>query len=51
MRITREEFEALMQAPIHDYSDFANWDNQQTRAKKLQYLLQRALGRRINVYS
>jgi N-acetyl sugar amidotransferase len=51
MRITREAFDSLMNAPIHDYTEFANWGSRQRFAKKAQLLVQRALGRRINVYS
>lgn len=51
MRINRGEFDELMQAPIHDYSDFDNWDSLQHGAKRVQSLLQKALGRRINIYS
>lgn len=51
MRISRIQFDELMQAPIHDYSDFKNWDSLQRRAKKAQSLLQKLLGRRINIYS
>lgn len=51
VRISREDFTELMNAPVHDYTDFANWGGRQRLAKKAQLLLQRALGRRINVYS
>ncbi|MGX1173807.1 N-acetyl sugar amidotransferase [Pseudomonas sp. R151218B TE3479] len=51
MRISTLEFEALMSAPIHDYSDFNNWDSRKNCMKKLQNIVQRILGRRINVYS
>src|SRR5690606_37956150 len=51
MRINQTQFQALMDAPIHDYSDFANWDSRQQGVKKLQFLAQRLLGRRLNVYS
>ncbi|HEP8886800.1 TPA: N-acetyl sugar amidotransferase, partial [Pseudomonas aeruginosa] len=51
MRITQAQFEELMNAPVHDYSEFANWDSRQRIAKKVQMIVQRALGRRINVYS
>ena len=51
MRINRSQFEELMQAPIHDYSDFANWDSLQKGAKQVQLILQKLLGRRINIYS
>ncbi|MCW1244312.1 N-acetyl sugar amidotransferase [Pseudomonas sp. SAICEU22] len=51
MRINRQQFDELMQAPIHDYSDFKSWDKLQGVAKKSQILLQKLLGRRLSVYS
>lgn len=51
MRVTREQFEEFMRAPIHDYKEFANWGARQKFAKNMQLVVQRALGRRINVYS
>lgn len=51
MRINRQQFDELMQAPMHDYSDFKSWDKLQDFAKKSQRLLQKILGRRLSVYS
>ncbi|MGC3194727.1 N-acetyl sugar amidotransferase, partial [Pseudomonas aeruginosa] len=51
MRITQAQFEELMNAPVHDYSEIANWDSRQRIETKVQLCVQRALGRRINVYS
>lgn len=51
MRINRQQFDELMQAPMHDYSDFKSWDKLQDFAKKSQMLLQKILGRRLSVYS
>jgi N-acetyl sugar amidotransferase len=51
MRINRQQFDELMQAPMHDYSDFKSWDKLQNFAKKSQTLLQKILGRRVSVYS
>lgn len=51
MRINRQQFDELMQAPIHDYSDFKSWDKLQGVAKKSQVFLQKLLGRRLSVYS
>lgn len=51
MRVNRQQFDELMQAPIHDYSDFKSWDKLQSLAKKSQVLLQKLLGRRLSVYS
>nr|WP_250886183.1 N-acetyl sugar amidotransferase [Pseudomonas brassicacearum] len=51
MRVNRQQFDELMQAPIHDYSDFKSWDKLQALAKKSQIFLQKVLGRRLSVYS
>ena len=51
MRVNRQQFDELMQAPIHDYSDFKSWDKLQAFAKKSQVFLQKLLGRRLSVYS
>jgi len=51
MRVNRQQFDELMQAPIHDYSDFKSWDKLQGVAKKSQVFLQKLLGRRLSVYS
>ncbi|SCY56994.1 MULTISPECIES: N-acetyl sugar amidotransferase [unclassified Pseudomonas] len=51
MRVNRQQFDELMQAPIHDYSDFKSWDKLQAVAKKSQVFLQKLLGRRLSVYS
>lgn len=51
LRISRAEFEQLMMAPIHSYSQFANWNGRYTLLKKAQALVTRVLGREIKVYS
>lgn len=51
LRITRDEFNALMAAPLHQYSDFPNWDGRYRRLKALQRWVGRILGRQIKVYS
>ncbi|WP_445291976.1 N-acetyl sugar amidotransferase [Bdellovibrio sp. BCCA] len=51
LRISREEFERCMQAPIHDYTDFANWNNLHARLKMLQKIAERTLRRKVRVYS
>lgn len=51
MRITRDEFDKLIEAPIHDYKEFANWDSRYKLIKSIQNLLARFLGRKIKVYS
>ena len=51
MRITAVEFEELMAAKVNNYTDFDNWDSRKNLMKKAQGIVQRMLGRRINVYS
>ncbi|SPO53944.1 conserved protein of unknown function [Pseudomonas sp. JV551A1] len=51
MRITAAEFEELMSAKVNNYTDFDNWDSRKNLMKKAQGIVQRMLGRRINVYS
>lgn len=51
LRISRQEFERLMEAPIHQYTDFPNWDGRYRGLKRVQALMTKALGREIKVYS
>ena len=51
LRISRDEFNVLMAAPTHQYSDFANWDGRYLRLKALQRIAGRIFGRQIRVYS
>lgn len=51
LRISRAEFENLMNAPVHNYSDFANWDRRYKLLKQVQAVAKKILGRDIKVYS
>ena len=51
LRITRPQFDELMQAPIHNYSDFPNWDGRYVKLKRVQAWVTKLLGRDIKVYS
>ena len=51
LRITHSDFDALMAAPIHQFSDFANQDRFFRWMKYVQRLLERATGRRLRIYS
>ena len=51
LRISRQEFDELMNAPIHHYTDFPNWDSRYRMLKRAQELVTKALGRDIRVYS
>lgn len=51
LRVTREEFNDFMRAPIHHYSDFANWDSRYQILKRVQKYVSNILGREVKVYS
>ncbi|MCG3189377.1 MAG: hypothetical protein LKCHEGNO_01751 [Burkholderiaceae bacterium] len=51
LRITRQEFETLMAAPAHHYTDFPTWEGRYRVLKAAQSLVERVLGRRVRVYS
>ncbi|MCZ4323455.1 N-acetyl sugar amidotransferase [Pseudomonas anguilliseptica] len=51
LRISRAEFDELMREPNRHYTDFENWDSRYKLLKKAQFLVERMLGRRVNVYS
>lgn len=50
LRISRPEFEELMAAPIHHYTDFPNHDRAYRVLKRVQGLVQRVAGRRVGGY-
>ena len=41
----------FMRAPIHHYSDFANWDSRYQILKRVQKYVSNILGREVKVYS
>ncbi len=51
LRISRQQFDGFMAAPTHHYTDFPNWDGRYRLLKKAQRVVERILGRRVNVYS
>lgn len=51
LRISRHEFEDIMKAPIHHYSEFPNWDGRYQMLKRVQKVVTRLMGREIRVYS
>lgn len=51
LQISRAEFDALMKAPIHHYSEFPNQDRYYGLLKKMQRLLERVARRKVKVYS
>ena len=51
LRISRSDFNELMSAPVHHYSEFPNWNRRYRYLKNIQRLLGRIMGRDIKVYS
>jgi aminotransferase len=51
LRISREEFDAMVSGPPHHHSDFPTWDSRRAIAKTAQSFIQRILGRAVNIYS
>ena len=51
LHISRQQFDALMAAPTHHYTDFPTWDRRYGLLKDAQGFAERILGRRFNVYS
>lgn len=50
LRISDEEFDDLMQRPIHHYTDFDNWDRLFRRMKSLQARVAKLSGRSVKVF-
>lgn len=51
LRIARQQFDLLMAAPVHHYTDFPTWDRRYRLLKKAQAVVERTFGHRGNVYS
>lgn len=51
LRVTRAQFDAFIAQPPRSHSELPNWGRRFRLAKRIQYGLERALGRRLNVYS
>lgn len=51
LRIQRQQFDAMMKAPVHHYSDFPNWDGRYQKLKRVQAWVSKRLGFDIKVYS
>lgn len=51
LHISRAEFNELISAPVHHFSDFQNWHRQYRILKKGQALVERITGKRHSVYS
>lgn len=51
LRISRSELDDLMNAPIHEYTDFPTWNGRYRILKSVQRVIARLTGRRFSVYS
>ncbi len=51
LRISRDEFNKIMKAPICHYTDFNNWNNQYKFLKKGQDIIEKMIGKRPKFYS
>ncbi|OPK02341.1 MULTISPECIES: N-acetyl sugar amidotransferase [Pseudomonas] len=51
LRISRAEFDDLMNAPIHSHTDFSTWNGRYRTLKLVQRVIARLTGRRFSVYS
>lgn len=51
LRISRTQFDAFMREPNRAYDDFDTWERHYRVLKRLQGVVERILGRRLNVYS
>lgn len=51
LRITREQFDHFINAPIHQYTDFPNWNAKYRFLKRIQALVTKSVGRKIRIYS
>ncbi len=49
LRISRQEYDALMDASIHHYSDFSNWDARYQFLKKAKSVVTKLIGREIKI--
>lgn len=51
LRITREQFDAFIAQPPHHHGEYPTWDGRYRALKRVQAVVERLLGRRVNVYS
>jgi N-acetyl sugar amidotransferase len=51
LRITREQFDGFISQPPHHHSDYPTWDGRYRALKRVQAVVEKLLGRRVNVYS
>ena len=51
LRISRQQFDELMHAAPHHFTDFPTWEGKYRLLKKAQAAVERVLGKRVRVYS
>ncbi len=51
LRISRAEFDELMAAPVHHYSEFPNWEWRYRFLKRMQASFEKMTGQRTSIYS
>ena len=51
LKISREEYEALMKLPNRSYRDYPNWDFRYKIVKKIQSIYSKLTNKKLNVYS
>ncbi|MDG5499210.1 N-acetyl sugar amidotransferase [Marinobacter sp. BGYM27] len=51
LKISRDEFDSMMKAPLRRHNDYKTWDGRYQMLKKLQSLFTKLTGKSINIYS
>ena len=51
LRISREQFDQLMNNALHHFTDFPTWEGRYRLLKQAQGVVERVLGKRVRVYS
>lgn len=51
LRISRAQFDELMTATPHHYTDFPTWEGRYSLLKKCQEIFEQILGKRVRIYS
>jgi len=49
LRISRAEFDGFMSVPIHNYTDFPNWDGMYNFVKRSKRIISKVIGRDIKI--
>ena len=51
LRVSQEDFQALMEIPPRHYSEFANWNRRYSALKRMQKVAEKLTGRSMSIYS